>query len=258
MPAPIAAIPFILAGLGSLITAYTAGTAVVNTMTSQSKQAAISSEARRDAVMASRAPAPPPPKRPPPPPPKRQPPPPPPAKPPKPPKKPKPTKQTVESTPQSGSESSSGSFSAAPPPPPPIVKAANIDTVLFNDEEFSEEFIVDLLFEDIAGQELLMVARNDTVNGQDVKYQPIKNLNILQDTYNPTKLLGMFDISDAFFGAFAIDLRSKIPSSLEKQGGKNYYITETGDLVVELTNILVDEQVEIQVADSGTIEELGI
>jgi hypothetical protein len=138
------------------------------------------------------------------------------------------------------------------------VKAANIDTVLFNDETFSNEFIVDLLFESVAGQELLTIARNDTVNGQDVIYQPIKNLNILQDTYNPTRLLAMYDTSDAFFGAFAINLRSKIPSLLASTDGKNYYITENGDLVIELVNMLNDEQVELQIADSGTIEELGI
>lgn len=152
------------------------------------------------------------------------------------------------------SGSSTSSFSAQVA----AVKAANIDTVLFNDETFSNEFIVDLLFESVAGQELLTIARNDTVNGQDVIYQPIKNLNILQDTYNPTRLLAMYDTSDAFFGAFAINLRSKIPSLLASTDGKNYYITENGDLVIELVNMLNDEQVELQIADSGTIEELGI
>jgi hypothetical protein len=69
-----------------------------------------------------------------------------------------------------------------PAPAPKVVKSANLETILFNDEEFSSEFIVDLLFESVAGQELLTVARNDTVNGQNVVYQPIINLNILQVT----------------------------------------------------------------------------
>jgi hypothetical protein len=145
-----------------------------------------------------------------------------------------------------------------PAPAPKVVKSANLETILFNDEEFSSEFIVDLLFESVAGQELLTVARNDTVNGQNVVYQPIKNLNILQDTYNPTKLLAVYDTSDSFFGAFAINLRSKIPSIGTGSGGKNYYLTDLGDLVIEVVNIANDEQVEFQVADSGTIDELGI
>ena len=145
-----------------------------------------------------------------------------------------------------------------PTPAEAVVKSANLETILFNDEEFSSEFIVDLLFESVAGQELLTIARNDTVNGQDVVYQPIKNLNILQDTYNPTKLLSVYDTSDSFFGAFAIDLSSKIPSVGTGPGGKNYYLTNLGDLVIEVVNIANDEQVEFQIADSGTIDELGI
>jgi hypothetical protein len=147
---------------------------------------------------------------------------------------------------------------ASPAPAPVVVKSANIETILFNDEKFSSEFLVDLLFESVAGQELLTIARNDTVNGQDVVYQPIKNLNILQDTYNPTKLLAVYDTSDSFFGAFAIDLSSKIPSVGTGPGGKNYYLTALGDLVIEVVNIANDEQVEFQIADSGTIDELGI
>ena len=160
-----------------------------------------------------------------------------------------------------GSSEISAEPASAPAPAPtpaPVVKAANIETILFNDEEFSSEFLVDLLFESVAGQELLTIARNDTVNGQDVVYQPIKNLNILQDTYNPTKLLAIYDTSESFFGAFAIDLRSKIPLVGTGLDGKNYYLTSLGDLVIEVVNIANDEQVEFQVADSGTIEELGI
>jgi hypothetical protein len=154
--------------------------------------------------------------------------------------------------------SGTGTAESAPTPVEKVVKSANIETILFNDEEFSSEFLVDLLFESVAGQELLTIARNDTVNGQDVVYQPIKNLNILQDTYNPTKLLAVYDTSDSFFGAFAIDLSSKIPSVGTGPGGKNYYLTDLGDLVIEVVNIANDEQVEFQIADSGTIDELGI
>jgi hypothetical protein len=154
--------------------------------------------------------------------------------------------------------SGTGTAESAPTPVEKVVKSANIETILFNDEEFSSEFLVDLLFESVAGQELLTIARNDTVNGQDVVYQPIKNLNILQDTYNPTRLLAVYDTSDSFFGTFAIDLRSKIPSVGTGADGKNYYLTDLGDLVIEVANIANDEQVEFQVADSGTIEELGI
>ena len=59
-------------------------------------------------------------------------------------------------------------------------KTATRDIVEFNDQSIinNAELILDLLFEDIGSRELLTLARHDTVNGQDVRYQPIKNLNI--------------------------------------------------------------------------------
>jgi hypothetical protein len=243
-------IPFMLAGLFSIIAA---GATLEATGVSQSS------------LFTNKKPLPPPP-----PPPKPTPPPPKPTPPPPPPPPPvRPTAPTVTVPPPAVAEvpapaalpvaeAAPASPPPSPPPAPTVVKSANLETILFNDEEFSSEFIVDLLFESVAGQELLTIARNDTVNGQDVVYQPIKNLNILQDTYNPTKLLAIYDTSESFFGAFAIDLRSKIPLIGNGAGGKNYYLTSLGDLIIEVVNIANDEQVEFQVADSGTIEELGI
>jgi hypothetical protein len=139
------------------------------------------------------------------------------------------------------------------------VKAAPIDTVLFVDEGFSQEFITDLLFEDIAGQELLSIARDDTVNGQEVIYQPIKNLGILRDTYDINNLLKLQETSDRFFANFIINLFEKIPKVGNGPDGRNYYFDEvTGDGVIEFVNMRDDEQVEVQISNAGIIEEVGI
>ena len=139
------------------------------------------------------------------------------------------------------------------------VKSAPIDTVVFVDETFSTELITDLLFEDLAGQEILSIARNDTVNGQPVIYQPIKNLGILRDTYNPNNLLKLQETSDRFFANFIIDLAEKIPKVGNGPNGANYYLDlESGSGVIELINMRSDEQVEIQIGNAGTIEDVGI
>ena len=149
-----------------------------------------------------------------------------------------------------------------PVPDPPVfraVKSAPIDTVSFVDESFSSEFITDILFEDIGGLELLAITRSDTVNGQQVIYQPIKNLNILQDTYNPNNLLRLQETSDRFFANFMIKLNEKIPKVGNGQDGANYYLDlVSGDGVIELINLKPDEQVELQIANAGTIEDVGI
>jgi hypothetical protein len=148
------------------------------------------------------------------------------------------------------------------PPDPPVfsgVKAAPIDTVVFADESYASEFISDLLFEDIGGIELLSMARSDTVNGQQVLYQPIKNLGILRDTFNINSLLRLQETSDRFFANFMIRLNEKIPNVGSGENGANYYLDlTTGDGVIELINMRPDEQVELQIANAGTIEDVGI
>ena len=71
------------------------------------------------------------------------------------------------------------------------VKTAPIDTVLFNDDSLSIEIMADLIFEDIGGHELINIARNDIINGQQISYTPIKNLGLIQQKYNPNNILGL-------------------------------------------------------------------
>jgi hypothetical protein len=153
----------------------------------------------------------------------------------------------------------SGYVSQDPVITPPPVKSAPIDTVIFVDETFSKELITDLLFEDVGGQELLTIARNDTVNGQLVAYQPFKNLDILQEIYNPTTLLRLQETSDKFFSNFTINLRDKIPKVGSGTDGANYYLDlASGEGVIEFINLRSDEQIEVQIAGAGIIEDVGI
>jgi hypothetical protein len=145
-----------------------------------------------------------------------------------------------------------------PPPPPPKVKVAPIDTILFDDDAVPKEIIADLLFESIGGQEILTIARHDTVNGQTVLYQPIKNINILQQQYNPNNLLKLRDTSDTVFGNFTINLDNKIPQVGTGPNGASIYLDDaSGDLVIDLVNLANDELVEVQITSSGTIYEAG-
>lgn len=144
-----------------------------------------------------------------------------------------------------------------PPPPPPKIKVAPIDTVLFDNDAVPKEIIADLLFESIGGQEILTIARHDTVNGQTVLYQPIKNINILQQQYNPNNLLKLRDTSNTIFGNFTINLTNKIPQVGNGLGGSNTYLDSSGNLVIEFVNLANDELVEVQIASSGTIYEAG-
>lgn len=142
-----------------------------------------------------------------------------------------------------------------------VVKSASPDIVLFNDKDIEDnaEAMVDLLFENIGGQELLQIARYDTVNGQEVLYQPIKNLNIIQEEYNPNNILKLQQTSDRIFGNFPLKLEPTIPQEYTITGvTENVYLDADGNIVIELINLEGNEQVEVEITRSGTIYSIDL
>ena len=139
------------------------------------------------------------------------------------------------------------------------VLTAPIDTILFNDDSVPIEIMTDLIFENIGGQELINIARNDTVNGQTILYQPIKNLTAVQQQYNPNNIVSLQATSDKYFQNFSIKFDEKVPTQGTGPDGAHVYIDpETGELVVEAINMAEDEQIEVEITISGTIYEADI
>lgn len=136
------------------------------------------------------------------------------------------------------------------------VKASELDAILFTDDTANATVMETLVFEDIGGHELLNIARRDTINGQKVVYQPIKNLTEIEQQYNPNNVINVEGTADRYFANFPIKLESKIPEVAGGPDNKNvYFNTLTGDLVVDSINLEPDEHIEIQIAASGTIYE---
>ena len=136
------------------------------------------------------------------------------------------------------------------------VKSATPDIVLFDDESGPIEVISDLIFEDIGGQELIGVVRNDLVNGQKVSYSLIRNLDKIEKTFNSNNIVSLQQTSDKYFNNFGINLDSKLPKQSENTIDGNVYLDPlTGDIVINLINLRLDEQVEVQITTSGTIYE---
>lgn len=134
------------------------------------------------------------------------------------------------------------------------VKIPTKDIILYNDESTPIEVMTDLIFENIGGQEIINIARNDIINGQSVIYQPIKNLTSINFQYNPQNILGLQDTSEEYFKKFPIKLENTIPNVGTGPNGETVYIEEsTGNLVINVINLNKDEQVEIEIFDSGSI-----
>ena len=157
----------------------------------------------------------------------------------------------VSATPQTPSSTSVSNKIPASP-----VKTAPIDTVLFNDDSMSIEIMADLIFEDIGGHELINIARNDIINGQQISYTPIKNLGLIQQKYNPNNILGLQATSEKYFANFPIKFEEKVPVEGNGPNGSNVYFDDvTGDLIIEGVNLNKDELFEVEVSLNGTIYE---
>jgi hypothetical protein len=159
------------------------------------------------------------------------------------------------------------------------VKIATPDLILFGDEPLSYETMTDLIFEDIGGYELATISRHDLVNGQKVNYSPIKNLTDLYLQYNPNNILSV-QSSDSYFRSLSLSIFDHLPVCgtgydivpppppeedpeyieqdktkwIKTPNCKSVYIDPiTGDLVINLINTRSDEQLEIQILNSGDV-----
>lgn len=135
------------------------------------------------------------------------------------------------------------------------VKVATPDIILFDNDSLSIESMTDLIFEDIGGQELINIARTDTVNGASVSYQPIKNLSALSQKFGSQNIVPIQDTSFSYFKNFPFRLENYVPEPDEGSGpnGESVYIDSNGDLIIDIINVVRDEQVEIQILNSGEV-----
>lgn len=154
----------------------------------------------------------------------------------------------LEATPNTPSVSSKDSE------PTPSVKPATPDIILFDEQSIPIDLMTDMIFQDIGGQELINIVRSDLVTGQDVLYQPIKNLSNVYFQYNPQNILGLQDIDSDYFQNFSINFASKIPLCGTGPSCAIVYIDPlTGDLVINAINLAKDEKIEVSIVADGKV-----
>ena len=135
------------------------------------------------------------------------------------------------------------------------VKPATPDLIQFNDADIPIEYMTDLLFESVGGQEIISISRNDIVNGQQIKYSPIKNISQVGVNYNPQNIFSITDTTSSYFNNYSINFDEKVPEvgpeEVANQVKEVVYVDETnGDIVVNVINMRTGEQVEINVVNS--------
>jgi len=115
------------------------------------------------------------------------------------------------------------------------------------------EFLTDLSFEALGGQELINISRHDLVDGQRVIYTPIKNLSSIRSQYNPANILSLQGSADVTFKNFAIRVEEYLPEEGTGPNGESIYMDSEGKIIINLINIPDNQQVEVQLLRNGTV-----
>lgn len=139
------------------------------------------------------------------------------------------------------------------------IRAATPDLFVYSQIE-DTGILQDLLFESLAGQELINIARHDTINGQSIVYRPIKNVSAIALKYSPQNLLSLQNPSNAYFNNFPIKLQDRVPEIEDLRLFLNSSVAnivmldeQTGDLIIYVVDMDEDERVEVQVLSAGDV-----
>lgn len=134
------------------------------------------------------------------------------------------------------------------------VKSASPDLILFDDTSLPIIAMTDMIFEDIGGQEIINILRHDTVDGINLNYNLISNSQQITNVYRPSKLSSAPGTLKEFFQNFAIRLDTHQPETQSVNNSDHVYLDNeeyAGSLVVQVTNMQQNEQIEVQVLNSG-------
>jgi hypothetical protein len=135
--------------------------------------------------------------------------------------------------------------------------------IILGEEPVGLDIMASLVYDVIGAQEIINISRHDLINGQNVIYQPIKNITNLFYQYNPQNILALQDTDREYFKRFSIDLSKHIPdcgsgydivNSVNVPNCKYVYIDpQTGSLIVDVVNILPGQDVEVQIMSEGSL-----
>jgi len=138
------------------------------------------------------------------------------------------------------------------------IKAATPDLILFDEAGLPIEIMTNLIFEQIGGQEIINISRNDIINGQRVTYSLVSNADQINNAYNPKNIFTVPGAIESYFKNFAIRLDTHIPERGTGPQGQVVYVDrlnlnpeQQNRLVVDVVNMAKNEQVEIQVLNFG-------
>jgi hypothetical protein len=137
------------------------------------------------------------------------------------------------------------------------IKPATPDLIIRDENGTPIEYLTDLLFQQIGGQEFLSVSRSDIIAGQDLRYTPIKNITEINSRYNSRNIFQLDGTWEEYFSNFEIKFENYYIEIGDGPNGEIVYIDvsdpEQPLLVVCVNNVPKGIDVEIQVMAKGEL-----
>lgn len=150
------------------------------------------------------------------------------------------------------------------------VKIPELYNIDLSSEVVPESILEFLLFEQIGGQELISISRTDILNGQNVSYSVISNLADISSQYSSENILSLPGTLPDLFKVFGLVLENYIPglefsqldlqSKLPNESPNSYVDIDSSsntknNLIIEFKNMQANYEVEVQIMDSGLVED---
>lgn len=132
------------------------------------------------------------------------------------------------------------------------IKIATPSLLDLTNKPLDIDSMIEVIFQDIGGHELINISRSDAINGQDIVYSIIKNLKNIMLDYNSNNIIKLQGTSEEYFKNFSISLEQKLPKIGTGPNEELIYLEpSTGNLVINAINLQKGEQVEIEIINQG-------
>jgi hypothetical protein len=132
------------------------------------------------------------------------------------------------------------------------LKIATKELFITEEKTMGEIAATERIFQEIAGVELLSIARNYSIDGATQAYNPISNIADLSNQYDPFNIIPLQGIDRSYFNQYDIDLSRRLPDFPNNPDGSSYnvYMDANNTIYIELADLLAGEKVEIEFLSS--------
>lgn len=137
-------------------------------------------------------------------------------------------------------------------------KIADPQYILSVDPAATIEEMQNTLWQNIGGHEIISLARRDLVDGKNINYDLISDLNQLFAQYNPKTIAAIENSSPLYFNAFGIKFEKYLPSEADLQLidptlTNPIAITDLNNITIYVSNIEDSYEVEVQSLTAGEL-----